>query len=55
MVLDETIYSPEEELTADLLTILHVFSRRMPGLRRYRDQIKEDRNLSHGKTESDSS
>ena len=55
VVLDETVYSPEEELTADLLAILHVFSYRMPGLRRYRDQIKEDRNLSHGKTESDSS
>ena len=56
VVLDETVYgSPEEELTADLLAILHVFSRRLSGLRRYRDQIKEDRNLSHGKTESDSS
>ena len=55
VVLDKTIYSPEEELTADLLAILHVFSRRMCGLRRYRDQIKEDRNLSHGGTESDSS
>ena len=55
VVLDKTIYSPEEELTADLLAILHVFSRRMYGLRRYRDQIKEDRNLSHGGTESDSS
>ena len=47
VVLDKTIYSPEEELTADLLAILHVFSCRMYGLRRYRDQIKEDRNLSH--------
>ena len=54
VVLDKTIYSPEEELTADLLAILHVFSRRMYGLRRYRDQIKEDRNLSHGGTENDS-
>ncbi len=55
VVLDETVYSPEDELTEDLLTILHVFSRRMSGLRRYRDQIKEDRNLSHSGTESDSS
>ncbi len=53
VVLDETVYSPEEELTADLLAILHVFSCRMYGLRRYRDQIKEDRNLSHSGTESD--
>ena len=56
VVLEKTLYgSPEEELTADLLAILHVFSCRMPGLRRYRDQIKEDRNLSHSRTESDSS
>ena len=51
VVLDKTVYSPEEELTADLLAILHVFSNRLYGLRRYRDQIKEDRNLSHGGTE----
>ena len=56
VVLNETVYgSPEEELTADLLAILHVFSCRMPGLRRYRDQIKEDRNLSDGGAEGDSS
>ena len=56
VVLNETVYgSAEEELTADLLAILHVFSCRMPGLRRYRAQIKEDRNLSDSETESDSS
>ena len=56
VVLNETVYgSPEEELTADLLAILRVFSCRMPGLRRYRDQIKEDRNLSDSGTENDSS
>ena len=52
VVLDKTVYSPEE-LTADLLAILHVFSHRMSGLRRYRDQIKEDRNLSDSGTKSD--
>ena len=54
VVLDQTVYSPEEELTADLLAILHVFSCRMCGLRRYRDQIKEDRNLSDSGTKSNS-
>ena len=54
VVLDKTVYSPKEELTADLLTILHVFSCRMYGLRRYRDQIKEDRNLSNTGTEDNS-
>ena len=53
VVLDETVYSPEEELTADLLAILHVFSCRMYGLRKYRDQIKEDRDIPHDRTETD--
>ena len=56
VVLNETVYgSLQEELTADLLAILHGFFCRLYGLRRYRDQIKEDRNLSHSGTESDSS
>ena len=50
VVLDQTEHSPQEELTADLLAILHVFSRRMPGLRSYRDKIKEDKSLSDNRT-----
>ena len=46
VVLDESVHSPTEELTADLLSILHVFSPRMPGLRRYRDAISEDPTLT---------
>ena len=46
VVLDETVHSPAEELTADLLNILHVFSCRMHGLRRYRAEIKEDKSLT---------
>ena len=53
VVLDKTVYSPEAERTADLLAILHVFSCRMYGLRRYRDKIKEDRNLSESGAEED--
>ena len=54
VVLDKTVYGfPEEELTADLLAILHVFSCRMCGLRKYRDQIKEDRDIPHSGTETD--
>ena len=54
VVLDETVYgSPDEELTADLLAILPVFSCRMSGLRKYRDQIKEDRDIPHSGTETD--
>jgi putative resolvase len=51
LVLDRTEDSPERELTEDLLTILHVFSCRMHGLRRYSKQIKEDKNLSDEGTE----
>ncbi len=50
VVLDQTAHSPQEELTADLLAILHVFSSRMHGLRSYRDKIKEDKSLSNNRT-----
>ena len=46
MVLDNTDVSPQQELTEDLLAILHVFSCRMHGLRKYENQIKEDKDLS---------
>lgn len=46
VVLDNPEASPERELTEDLLAILHVFSCRMHGLRRYADQIKADKDLS---------
>lgn len=48
VVLDDSRASPQAELTADLLNILHVFSCRMHGLRRYKSQIKEDPILSEG-------
>ncbi len=50
VVLDQTAHSPQEELTKDLLAILHVFSSRMRGLRSYRDKIKEDKSLSDNRT-----
>jgi hypothetical protein len=46
MVLDNQTHSPEQELTRDLLSILHVFSCRMHGLRKYSSQIKEDTYLT---------
>ena len=52
MVLDNTEVSPQSELTEDLLSILHVFSCRMHGLRRYESQIKEDKDLSDSTTET---
>ncbi len=41
VVLDETLLSPEQEFTADLLNIVHVFSARMHGLRSYKKQINQ--------------
>ena len=45
VVLNEVSLSPEQELTTDLLTILHVFSCRLHGLRKYKAQIQEDPDL----------
>jgi len=52
LVQDSTVYSPETELTADLLSILHVFSCRMHGLRKYSKKIKEDTHLSNSSPKS---
>jgi len=41
VVLEETLLSPEQELTNNLLNIVHVFSARMPGLRSYKKQIHQ--------------
>ncbi|MYF98948.1 IS607 family transposase [Candidatus Poribacteria bacterium] len=50
VVLDQTAHSPQEELTADLLAILPVFSCRLHEIRSYHDQIKEDKSLSDNST-----
>jgi len=42
LVLNDNNLSPEAELTQDLLTILHVFSCRMHGLRSYKNKIAKD-------------
>ena len=46
VVLNQPDASPESELTEDLLAILHTFSCRMHGLRRYRAAIAQDKGLS---------
>ncbi len=53
VVLDNKDYSPEQELAEDFLAILHTFSSRLHGLRRYRNAIKEDPGLSGGGAEPD--
>ena len=42
VVLHQNDLSPEQELTQDLLSILHVFSCRMHGLRSYKNKIAAD-------------
>ena len=54
VVLDETVHSPAEELTADLLSIITVFGARVNGLRKYRDKIKEDPSLAEQGTTKES-
>ena len=45
LVLNQSDASPESELIEDLLAILHTFSCRMHGLRRYRSAIAQDPGL----------
>ncbi len=45
VVKNETL-SPNEELVQDILSILHVFSCRLYGLRKYKKQIREDEEIA---------
>ena len=45
IVNNETL-SPNEELVQDIISILHVFSCRLYGLRKYKKQIKEDEDIA---------
>ncbi|MCT7958721.1 IS607 family transposase [Laspinema palackyanum] len=45
VVLNETSLSPEREMVEDILAILHCFSSRLYGLRKYKTQVKEDPDL----------
>jgi putative resolvase len=46
LVLDDEDFSPQQELVEDLLAILHCFSSRLYGLRKYRTAIQKDTDLS---------
>ncbi|MFT8501830.1 MAG: IS607 family transposase, partial [Lacticaseibacillus paracasei] len=45
VVLNNPDLSPQEELTEDLISIIHVFSRRLDGLRKYKKKIEDDPSL----------
>jgi len=46
VVLNRSDLSPEREMVEDILAIVHVFSCRLYGLRKYKSSIKEDPSLS---------
>lgn len=46
IVVNNESLSPNEELVQDIISILHVFSCRLYGLRKYKKQIKEDEEIA---------
>lgn len=46
IVVNNEKLSPEEELVNDLISIIHVFSCKIYGLRKYKKQIKEDTEIA---------
>ena len=46
IVVNNEKFSPQEELVNDLISIIHVFSCRIYGLRKYKKQIKEDADIA---------
>lgn len=46
IVVNNESLSPNEEFVQDILSILHVFSSRLYGLRKYKKQIKEDEGIA---------
>lgn len=45
IVVNNETLSPEEELVSDIVSILHVFSCRLYGLRKYKKMIREDEDI----------
>lgn len=46
LVVNNEFLSPQEELVQDIISILHVFSCRIYGLRKYRKKIEEDEEIA---------
>ena len=45
LVVNNEFLSPQEELVQDIISIIHVFSCRIYGLRKYSDKIKKDKDI----------
>ena len=52
LVLHKVELSPEREMVEDILSILHCFSARLYGLRKYSSQISKDQSLPRKKSPS---
>lgn len=48
IVVNNEYLSPQEELVQDIISILHVFSCRIYGLRKYKKRIEEDEDIAKG-------
>ena len=46
IVVNNETLSPNEELVQDIISILHVFSCRIYGMRKYKKKIKEDEEIA---------
>ena len=46
IVVNNELLSPKEELVQDIISILHVFSCRIYGLRKYKKKIKRDEEIA---------
>lgn len=46
IIVNNEALSPNEEFVQDIISILHVFSCRLYGLRKYKNQIKKDENIA---------
>ena len=45
IVVNNESFSPQEELVQDIIPILHIFSCKIYGLRKYKNKIREDKEV----------
>ena len=55
LVVNNDELSPQEELVQDIISILHVFSSRLYGLRKYKKQIEKDEEIAEELQDRDQS
>ncbi|WP_430681881.1 IS607 family transposase [Lentilactobacillus dabitei] len=47
VVVNNEQFSPEAEVVQDLISIIHMFSSRVDGLRKYKKKVSDDHDVSH--------